>query len=301
MSASGAVGSCQTRRRGFTLVELLVVIGIIALLVSILLPALNKAREQARRTQCLSNLRSIGQMMNMYANTFQGALPIGFSTGSGSAGVYQNNYSIGRKQPSTTPTVIRYVGLGLLYPAGLMKDEESESGKVFYCPSVNVDYPFHSWNALPDNPWLTQLPSVSGSQTRIAYSQRPTDPSNQNQDPAGIALRGVGWMTGGIWDPVTGESGGKKTRMMNVARLKNKSIVCDIISSESRTRGLIHVKGINALYSDWSAKWVDGGLLKRDYDGSALIDEGSPLNDNNFVVGNNVKVENIYKKLDDAP
>jgi prepilin-type N-terminal cleavage/methylation domain-containing protein len=287
-------------KSAFTLVELLVVIGIIALLVSILLPTLNRAREAARRTQCLSNLRSIGQMINMYANQFNGAIPIGFSTGSGSAGVYQNNYSIGRKQPSTSPTVIRYVGLGLLYPAGLMKDVESESGRVFYCPSVNVDYPFHSFNALPDNPWLTELPNVSGSQTRIAYSQRTTNPGHQNQDPAGIALRGVGWMTGGILDPVTGESGGKKTRMMNVARMKSKAIVCDIISSETRVRGLIHVKGINALYSDWSAKWVDGGGLQRDYDGSPLIDVGSPLNDNNFVTANNPKIENIFKKLDDA-
>src|SRR3954469_5735295 len=63
------------RQRGFTLVELLVVIGIIALLMSILLPTLNKARESARRVQCQSNLRQIGQAMIMYTNANKGGLP----------------------------------------------------------------------------------------------------------------------------------------------------------------------------------------------------------------------------------
>ena len=63
------------RRTGFSLVELLVVIGIIALLISILMPALSKAREAANRTKCLSNLRSLGQAMVMYANQFKDYLP----------------------------------------------------------------------------------------------------------------------------------------------------------------------------------------------------------------------------------
>ena len=63
------------RRSGFTLVELLVVIGIIALLISILLPALNKARGQAQMVQCSSNMRAIGQGLNLYLNASKGRLP----------------------------------------------------------------------------------------------------------------------------------------------------------------------------------------------------------------------------------
>lgn len=63
------------QQRAFTLVELLVVIGIITLLIGVLLPALNRARADSQMTQCMSNLRQFGMALQMYADANQGLIP----------------------------------------------------------------------------------------------------------------------------------------------------------------------------------------------------------------------------------
>jgi prepilin-type N-terminal cleavage/methylation domain-containing protein len=90
MSRGSDGRQARSARGAFTLVELLVVIGIIAVLISVLLPALSKSRKQAYRAQCMSNQSQLVEAVLLYAQNFKGSLPDANQRGSyyGSNRVY---------------------------------------------------------------------------------------------------------------------------------------------------------------------------------------------------------------------
>ncbi|MCC6422498.1 MAG: DUF1559 domain-containing protein [Phycisphaerales bacterium] len=126
--------SFLSEKTAFTLVELLVTIGIISILVAILLPSLNKAREQARAVACASNMRQIGIALMLYTHDNRGFLP--------------NVVVVGDPQSGTGPhlqiwvdLLLRYVGVSNESFFGTPIGTRMMPNNVFACPSVNEPNP----------------------------------------------------------------------------------------------------------------------------------------------------------------
>lgn len=130
--------SGQRSRKGFTLVELLVVIGIIALLISILLPALSKARQAAVTVSCAARIRQLSNAVLMYANENRGYY----------APVAATGYNATYNRPNIFPAggdgfLVKY----LSGHANTVSGSSIDSAKLYVCPALAKDAQTDNYNA----------------------------------------------------------------------------------------------------------------------------------------------------------
>jgi len=117
------------RKSGFTLIELLVVVAIIALLIAILLPSLNKARENAKKTVCATNLKAEGMGFALYASQFSDYLPF-YKGGPDQYNLFDCDPRIADIMLTTTAN-----GLNSSSTGGSNAMNEDSMRRLFYCPS----------------------------------------------------------------------------------------------------------------------------------------------------------------------
>jgi len=170
----------KSEKAGFTLIELLVVIAIIALLMGILMPALSRVREAAKRAVCSSQVKQIGTAMTAYTSDYDNRMPI-YNSNKENTNPYLliHSYALYRSDSAYVDANgnLLPMKLAVLYEGKYIADP-----KVFYCPSnINPLYRYESyndpkpWGTLPQN--FNALDGQGHNQwIRMGYTYLPIDP-----------------------------------------------------------------------------------------------------------------------------
>lgn len=264
MSYSPTNRHTNTVKRGFTLIELLVVIAIIAILAAILLPVFAQAREKARATSCLSNLKQVGLGIIQYEQDFDETTPNGV-----------NPYGGGNGWAGQIYTYVKNVG-------------------VFHCPSDSTQTNLHSSYGYNKNISIPSPDAPSGSPSSYSIAQYvapsktlllfevvnsisfdvtlpSTDPGSDNYVPYfGGSAAGNG--NGGAWDPggynAQPSAGNPTDGFIKYATGYMNGVTTTNQGSYLSAKGR-HTEGSNYLFVDGHAKWMRGSAVSPGYNAAS--------------------------------
>ena len=193
--------SSKRRVRGFTLVELLVVIAIIGILVALLLPAIQAAREAARRSSCINNLRQMGLAMLNYESSYKVFPPSDVLVPDTKTGLLTKSLSLSvhaRLLPFVEESALRsLVNFSVSYNDNANKPARDTRVAMFLCPSDGGDY---ALAIHPTKGAATSYQANQGSGVVWSIPSNPSDPNYALWPPNGVLIRNGGVKAGDVID-----------------------------------------------------------------------------------------------------